>query len=349
MEEKELTPEQLQEFVQNNNFESFEDMQSSLVQSEEKDISDKPEEQSTENLNNVSNPDETEDTSKETDTSTSTEISDAEFRRIVTSKFKANGKEIEVTDANDIVRLMQFGSNYHKKMAELAPNRKLLKALNDNGLLSEDKVNDLIAIAKGDKAAIANLIKQFEIDTYDLPDLEENPYQRRDYIPSEESITWDEVKTDMMSSQSGKEVLSYLANIDLDSFQMVREDPTIMQTLREHVDSGIFKETMDKIDYLRMTGNLPEYDSEGNKYKQLDVYAYYAKQIEENKKAIQQKVIGNNRVTQDPNNSINQQKQSASIPNQQKASYSGLPEMITTDEFNKFDTWEDFLKANNLQ
>ena len=98
-------------------------------------------------------------------TEETTELTDAEFRQLVTASFRANHQDVQVDNPDDIRKLMQFGMNYHKKMGELAPHRKILKSLEQNGLLEADKINFAIDLLKGDKAAVAKFLKDQSIDT----------------------------------------------------------------------------------------------------------------------------------------------------------------------------------------
>lgn len=70
-----------------------------------------------------------------------------EYKRIL-APFKANGKEVEVKSVDDAITLMQMGANYQKKMAALKPNLKILKILENNGLLDEGKLSFLIDLDK---------------------------------------------------------------------------------------------------------------------------------------------------------------------------------------------------------
>src|SRR5690606_38757650 len=82
--------------------------------------------------------------------------------------FKANGKEMVVDNVDDAVALMQMGANYNKKMAALKPNLKLLKLLENNNLLSEEKIGFLIDLDKKNPAAIGKLLKDSGIDPLDV-------------------------------------------------------------------------------------------------------------------------------------------------------------------------------------
>lgn len=348
-ENQELTPEQLEQLVSGSD--TFEEFQSKAQETEEQveeqaqsndSTQDEPQEPSNEE-------NQTSDEKSDEETEQPKQLTDAEFRALVTAKFKANGVDMEVTDPSDIVKLMQFGANYHKKMAELAPNRKFLKALNDNGLLQEDKINDLIALSKGDKKAIAKFLKDNEIDTFELPDLEEDPYQRQDYLPSESRINLEEKREELMQTESGRKTLSVLGNLSEEEFTKIYSDGSIinyMDNLNRYAESGLLDEALSIVTTNETLGKYPK-EENGKPIGFLDKVAFEIIQIE--KRNQQPKVVGNNLNQQQVQ--PNQAKQQASIPNNQQSqkSYSGVPEMITTADFDKYATWEDFLKANNLQ
>ena len=43
-----------------------------------------------------------------------------EFQRLVTAEFTANGRQVRVENPEDVIRLMQMGMNYNKKMEAIS-------------------------------------------------------------------------------------------------------------------------------------------------------------------------------------------------------------------------------------
>lgn len=309
---------------------------------------------------------ETEKTDTTTDTTTTVEgttegeeteqeLSDADFRALVTATFRANHQDVQVQNPDEIRKLMQFGMNYHKKMGELAPHRKILKSLEQNGLLEADKINFAIDLLKGDKAAVAKFLKDQSIDTYDLPDLEETPYQSKDYMPSNERVIFDEKTQELQQTEAGMKVLNYIKGLDQDSFYDVYSNPIILDNLQRHAESGLMNDTLAVLEKEYALGNVP------TGIKPIDAYAHVAEQLQSknpSKYSNQntQRVVGNNLVQ---NNQSKQQTvkapASASIPNntqpqQTQQSYSGIDLLLNANEedLNKYDNWEAFLQANNI-
>lgn len=86
----------------------------------------------------------------------------------ITAPFKANGREMKVESPEEAVRLMQQGANYVKKMQALKPHLKMVRMLENNGLLDEGRLNFLIDVSRKDPGAIKKLLKDANIDPMDL-------------------------------------------------------------------------------------------------------------------------------------------------------------------------------------
>lgn len=111
---------------------------------------------------------------KEVDTG----VNHQEFYNTLTKPFKANGREFQVTNPNDMIALMQKGLNYSKKMEEIKPNLNLIKTLEQYGLTDESKLSYLIDLHNKKPEAIAKLIKDSEIDLYEF-----DTEQAEQYVP----------------------------------------------------------------------------------------------------------------------------------------------------------------------
>ena len=102
------------------------------------------------------------------DTPETTEFDYESAYKKVSEPFKANGIDIKVNDPEDIVRLMQMGANYQKKMSQLKPHLKIIKMLENNDLLKPEQLNNLIDVFKKDPKAIAKLVKESTLDPLDI-------------------------------------------------------------------------------------------------------------------------------------------------------------------------------------
>ena len=97
----------------------------------------------------------------------------AAYEKIMTP-FKANGKLISLESPDEAVRLMQMGANYTKKLQALQPQLRMLRMLENNGLLDEQKLSYLIDLDKKNPSAITKLVKESGIDPIDI-DIEKDP------------------------------------------------------------------------------------------------------------------------------------------------------------------------------
>lgn len=289
-------------------------------------------------------------------TEETTPLTDAEFRQLVTASFRANHQDVQVDNPDDIRKLMQFGMNYHKKMGELAPHRKILKSLEQNGLLEADKINFAIDLLKGDKAAVAKFLKDQSIDTYELPDLEETPYQQKDYLPTDERVAFDEKTQELQGSEAGQRVLSYVKNLDQDSFYEIYTNPVILDNLQRHAENGLMNDTLAVLEKEYALGKVPA------NIKPIDAYGFVAEQLQKQNPSKYEpnyrapKVVGNNLAqNQAPKQSAPKAPSSAGIPNntqapQRQQSYSGIDALLNADEneLAKYNSWEEYLQANNI-
>ena len=68
----------------------------------------------------------------------------SKFHELITKPFKANGREITITDPKDVVSLMQRGIDYSRKMEKLKPNLALVKTLEEHGLTDKEKLGYMV-------------------------------------------------------------------------------------------------------------------------------------------------------------------------------------------------------------
>ncbi|NCB03383.1 MAG: hypothetical protein EOM67_14690, partial [Spirochaetia bacterium] len=97
-------------------------------------------------------------------------------------KFKANGKEYELTEAemrDMFPKVFGQAMDYTRKTQAMKPWRKTIDAI-EQAKLSHDQINLMIDVFKGDKNAIAEVIKRTGVDALDL-DTENSRYEPKDY------------------------------------------------------------------------------------------------------------------------------------------------------------------------
>ena len=165
------------------------------------------------------------------------EIADEE-PKIAKYKVKANGTELELTN-DELLQLAPKALNYTQKMQEIAPWRKSISALKDNGMTHDD-VNLMIDIMKGDKDAIAEIVKRHKIDTLDL-DVEESKYRPKDYGKDEHELALEDV-VNMIKKDPEFKVTQYVVDDawDVKSRGELAKNPSMIEGLHVDIKNGTF-------------------------------------------------------------------------------------------------------------
>lgn len=171
--------------------------------------------------------------------------------------FKANGKEITPRNLDDVIKLMQMGANYTKKMQTLAPVKRAYESLNKADIKEED-LNFLIDIHKGDVEAIKQLLQRHNIDPIDL-DLESNSYKaNKKNIASDEDVEFSDVLRDIDSSLPKiQEILNN--KWDEASKQKLVKDPKLLRALHEEIELGRFDEVQARVELEKTFGKYQGY------------------------------------------------------------------------------------------
>ena len=188
-------------------------------------------------------------------------LSAEDFIKQVTSEFTANGRQVRVEKPEDIVRLMQMGMNYNKKMEAIKPNMGLIKTLKEHGLDNPETLQFLIDLKKHDKTAIAKLLKDAEVDTYDLPDLEETPYTSQTAIISNQQAEFESVLADLNQLPKGTDLIQSLGRSetwDDNSLEFFRTQPEALYHLYNDKNSGLYDEVLRVIDVDKSLGRIPQ-------------------------------------------------------------------------------------------
>ena len=181
---------------------------------------------------------------------------EAEYKKLL-APFKANGKDVTVASVDDAVALMQMGANYNKKMAALKPNLKLMKMLENNNLLSEDKLNFLIDLDKKVPGAINKLVKDSGIDPMDIDADKASAYRQTAYTVDDKEIELDTVLEEIQGSPAYNRTLEVVGNKwDVASKQVIAKEPQLLRVINDHIASGVYDLISTEIERERMFGRL---------------------------------------------------------------------------------------------
>lgn len=181
---------------------------------------------------------------------------EAEYKRLL-APFKANGREIQVKSVDDAVALMQMGANYNKRMAALKPNLKMLKLLENNGLLSEEKISYLIDLEKKNPAAINKLVKDSGLDPMDLDAEKAGEYKPKIHSVDDREIDLDTVLDEIQETPTYTQTLEIVSKKwDGASKQTIASTPQLLKVINDHVANGIYGLINQEVERERMFGRL---------------------------------------------------------------------------------------------
>lgn len=181
---------------------------------------------------------------------------EAEYKRLL-APFRANGRDVQVNSVDDALSLMQMGANYNKKMAGLKPNLKLMKMLENNGLLSEEKIGFLIDLDKKSPEAINKLVKESGINPMDLDAEKASEYKPKIHTVDDREMELDTVLEDIQSTPTYNRTLAIVSKEwDGKSKQVIADQPHLLKLINDHVERGIYDLISKEIESGRMLGRL---------------------------------------------------------------------------------------------
>lgn len=284
----------------------------------------------------------------ESDSDTNTDDKPAEqtdyqaFYEKLTKPFKANGREIQVQNADDMIALMQQGANYSKKMAQLKPNLALMRTLEQHGLNDADKITYLIDLYNKQPEAIAKLVKEADIDLYSFDTDQAEQYTPKTVV-NEPSALEDTITELYGNHETFKDVVTDITTLwDKESKAIVSDNPEILRVMAKQADEGIYQQIMSAIDYEKMLGRLSGIPFL-HAYEQVE-----ARILQANQPVAKQEqgfTAPRPQANQEQVNSQNQaQKQRASVPKSSTSqSNAGFdPLKLSDEEFLKFYNQQKF-------
>ena len=192
-------------------------------------------------------------------------MSAEDFMTQVTAPFKAVNKMMSVSKPEDVIRLMQQGIDYNRKMGTIKPQLKLIKMLQNNDLVDEQKLSHLIDISKGNHGAIKKAITDSGYEeSYGEDDTE---YAPSTYTVSDESMALDDVLKNIEGTETYDTVLDILSTKwDNSSRQRLYNNPNELMVINEQISSGAYAKITEEVEHRRMMGSLPT--------NLLDIQAY---------------------------------------------------------------------------
>lgn len=180
----------------------------------------------------------------------------AEYERLV-APFKANGRDMSVTSVDEALTLMKMGANYNKKMAALKPHLRLLKLLENNGLLDEEKISYLVDLDKKSPEAINKLVKDSGLNPMDFDAEKAGAYKPTKHSVDDRELELDTVLDELQDSPVYNRVLQVISNEwDGPSKQIVANNPGLLKVINDQVANGVYDIITAEIQRERVFGRL---------------------------------------------------------------------------------------------
>lgn len=292
-------------------------------------------------------PEETTTTSEDTDDENE-EKTDEEVVEAFKSKFRANGKDFEFSQEeinNTFETVFGQAMDYTQKMQKISPYRKMISALEEEGVTS-DQLNVALDALKGDKGALQKLMETHKIDAYDLKDDDDaDPYEPTDYGKNEGQLDIDEVANQISGDPEYKITVDVVDNQwDSESRKALAGNPSMIQGLHNDIKSGLY----DRVSPLSMKMKVLD----GGSKSDIEYYMLAGEQLSQQQASTAEKTVDDlNKSTQDAEDKFDKAsseagKKRAATSTRARADRKGVIDYLDDDD-EKFDAWYKKLERSS--
>ena len=165
--------------------------------------------------------------------------------------------EIEVNGVDELKTIASKALKDKTKYDQYKDNIALLEGIKEQGLGEED-LYLLVEAKKGNKKAIAKLIKETGIDVYDLDpeDEEVDNYKPNEYKADMKLVETKAIIDSLKQDQESFTKFNNLITKDFDeqSKQQVFQDPTLLEFIGESIKSGLYEKIAPKYMKRKLLG-----------------------------------------------------------------------------------------------
>lgn len=181
------------------------------------------------------------------------------YDRLFNQPIRANNKDLKLNNVDDVIKLVQMGANYNLKMAGIKEQIPYIKILEKNNLLDERELSYLIDLKLGKPEAIARLLKENEVDLYDFDLAQSDTYIPESRGVSHQEIELEEVIKEISTLPKFLDTMDVIQRAwDEGSRDMIRQDPSRLRIISEHVESGMYQKVWEEVERNQLLGNIPE-------------------------------------------------------------------------------------------
>lgn len=238
---------------------------------------EQPEEDSDNNGEEVADEEVTEEVSEEKTEDVKTEEV-TEPQTAQKRKYKANGKEFEFTDDeifNQFGKVFGQAMNYTQKMQAIAPYRSIIETVKEQGFTQED-MNLMVDVLKGDKQALAAVMKRTGVDALDVDTEAGESYRPKNYGRNDTELAIQDI-VEEIGKDPEYPVTYHIVEKQWDSKsrETFVKNPDLIKELHIDVRNGVF----DKVSPMAMKMKVLD----GGRKSDLEYYVeagrqYYAEQ-----------------------------------------------------------------------
>lgn len=178
------------------------------------------------------------------------------FHEALTKPFKANGREITITDPEEAIALMQKGLGYNKDMQALAPYKKVTSLLKKRNALDPVKLDFILDVAEGKPEALAKFLKDNNINPMDV-NVDDGDNYQSEYEDTSGVDTLNEVLNSLEPGENKIKTLEIFADGGWDdaSKKELYANPNNIRVLNKQVSNGTYDIIMAEVDKQRALGN----------------------------------------------------------------------------------------------
>lgn len=296
-----------QAYDSNSAFDNEEDLEQPSTDTEE-EPTDEVDNSETEDDTDSDDEPATEDEVEEEDSEEPTEVENSEDEETEETETKetnteseplrpvrANGVDIPVKSLDEVYQMASMGANYKQKMADIAPFRRSISAMKENGITESD-INTFIDMKKGSKEALQSFVKGLGVDPLDIDTDADNSYvptrHGLDEVQSEIQHIVEEISADPEYTTTQRVVDS---EWDSESRKALAENPVMIKALHEEIKKGVYAKVAPEALRLELLDN-------GKKSK-LEYYLaaeklYYEAEMAKQTKSVEVKNVQKQQVIQ---------------------------------------------------
>ena len=196
-----------------------------------------------------------------------------DFHAKITTPFKANGKDYQITSPEEAISLMQKGLNYNAKMNGIKGYVAAGRMLEQHELLDKpEELAFLIDLYNKKPEAMAKLIKDSGIDAYELGEEKAEGYTPTPIqAPSENVYQLREIIAANKEDAHFNAMYSDVTHWDDVSQKAILNNPETLLVLQAHKANGAYDTIMKRVNHA--------IDVQGSKVPVANLYFQFGKEI----------------------------------------------------------------------